>query len=79
MLRALGLVGVVASPRYGSQALVGDGPATRLAQAVRPRVEPGERVVDLLEQLEIVLRLGDAIVVLDGRLGQVGRVAWGSL
>ena len=32
-------------------------------------------MVDLLEKLEIVLRLGDAVVVLDGGVGQVGGVA----
>jgi hypothetical protein len=32
-------------------------------------------VIDLFEQLEVVFRHGDAVVVLDGRIGQVGRVA----
>jgi hypothetical protein len=32
-------------------------------------------MVDLLEKLEIVLGLGDSVVVLDGRIGQVGGVA----
>ena len=32
-------------------------------------------MVDLLEKLEIVLRLRDAVVVLDGRIGKVGGIA----
>jgi hypothetical protein len=74
MLFTFGLVRGGAGPRHGAEALVGDGPAARFAQAVGARIQPGERVVDLFEKLEIVVGHGDPVVILDGRLGEVGRV-----